>query len=260
MKNNKLLCLALALIMALSVTVQGFSFTALAENDDTSLLLGDENLDFKVNVKDSTNIQKTVAKITSFGEIATAAADVDNNKTINIKDATNIQKWSAHMEIPYLVGEFFDYMGEILSKGGFVLLNVNPEIRIGFNADGKVTTVNAENKEAEALLEKLTDYQGKTCEEAVDKLIALIKDPGYLIDDIDGENKVVVIQLESGSKEPAKDFVTNLKDHAKESVRDMDVKPEFVKIEEKDYDEKYTTANEVSPFITLEKAEEIALA
>ena len=260
MKRNKLLCTILALAMVLTMSVQGFAFTAYAGNDATSLLLGDANLDFKVNVKDATNIQKTVAKITSFGEIATATADVDNNKTINIKDATGIQKWSAHIDIPYRIGEIFEYAGEILSKGGFVLLNVNPEIRIGFNADGKVTTVTAENKDAETLLQNLTDYQGKNCEEVVDNLIGLIKDAGYLIDDIDGENKVVVIQLESGSKEPEKGFVTNLKDHAKKSVKGMDVKPEFVEIDEKDYDEKYTTEKEVSPFITLEKAVEIALA
>ncbi len=260
MKRNRFLCLTLSLVLALSLCVQGVVFTATAENEANSLLLGDANLDFKVNVKDATNIQKTVAKITNFGTIATTTADVDENKVINIKDATNIQKWTAHMQTPYNIGDFFEYMGEILSQGGFIHLNVNPEIRIGFNADGYVNTITAENKEAESLLKDFSNYQGKSCEEVVDKLIALIKDAGYLVDDIDGENKVVVIQLDSGSKEPKKDFVNNLKDHAEKGVKDMDVRPEFVKIEEKDYDEKYTTTSEVSPFITLEKAVEIALA
>ncbi|MBR3988433.1 MAG: PepSY domain-containing protein [Clostridia bacterium] len=260
MKTNRFLSLVLILALAFSLCVQGVTFTASAENDVNSLLLGDANLDFTVNIKDATNIQKTLAKITTFGTIANATADVDGNKVINIKDATNIQKWSAHLNTPYLIGEFFEYLGEILSKGGFIYLNVNPEIRIGFNADGNVTTLTAENKEAEELIKNYTDYQGKSCEEVVDTLIALIKDAGYLIDDIDGENKVVVIQLDAKSKEPAKDFVTNLKDHAKNTVKDMDVKPEFVKIDGKDYDEKYTTEAEPSEFITLEKAVEIALA
>lgn len=260
MKRNRFLCTILVLSLVLSMSVQGFAFTAFAENDATSLLLGDANLDFSVNVKDATNIQKVTAKINSFGKIATETADVDKNETINIKDATAIQKWVAHMETPYLVGEYFEYFGEFLSKGGFIRLNVNPEIRIGYNADGTVTGISAENSEAEALLEGFTDYHGKSCEEVIDKLIAMVTDAGYLIDDIDGENKVVVIQLESESKEPAKGFIDNLRTHAEKGTDKLDVKPEFVKIEEKDYDGKYATDTEASPFITLEKATEIALA
>lgn len=260
MKKRKFLCLLLSVVMVLSVAVQGFTFTAFAENNATSLLLGDSNLDFKVNVKDATNIQKATAKLTELGDIAKSAADVDKNEDINIKDATAIQKWAANIDIPYLIGQLFEYIGEILSEGGFILLNVNPEIRIGFNADGNVTSVDANNEDAKPILEGFTDYQGKTCEEVIDRLIALIKDAGYLIDEVDGENKLVVIQLEAGSKEPKEGFIDGLKSHAKKGVKDMEVKPEFIKIEGKDYDKKYATGDEASPFITLEKAIEIALA
>ncbi len=259
MNKSKFLCLLLSLVMVLSVAVQGFTFTAFAENNVTSLLLGDANLDFMVNVKDATNIQKATAKLTELGDIAKSAADVDKNEDINIKDATAIQKWAANIDIPYLIGQLFEYIGEILSQGGYILLNVNPEIRIGFNADGNVTSVDAHNEDAKPVLEGFTDYQGKTCEEVIDRLIALIKDAGYLIDEVDGENKLVVIQLEAGSKEPKEGFIDGLKTHAKKGVKDMEVKPEFIKIEGKDYDEKYATNDEVSPFITLEKAIEIAL-
>ncbi len=260
MNKRKFLCLLLSLVMTLSVAVQGFAFTAFAENNATSLLLGDSNLDFKVNVKDATNIQKAIAKITDFGDIATATADVDKNDDINIKDATAIQKWLANIDVPYLIGELFEYLGEILSEGGFILLNVNPEIRIGFNADGNVTTVDANNDDAKPILEGFSDYQGKTCKEVVDRLLVLIKDAGYLTDDIDGENKLVVIQLEAGSKEPKNSFIDELKECARKELKKHDLKPEFIKIEGKDYDDKYASGDEASPFITLEKAVEIALA
>lgn len=260
MKKTKLLCLLLTLVLALTVSMQGIIFTAYAENNATSLLLGDANLDFKVNVKDATSIQKTAAKFITLGEIASSTADIDENKIINVKDATNIQKWVANMEVPYLIGQLFEYIGEILSQGGFILLNINPEIRIGFNADGNVTTVTADNKDGKALIEGFKGFEGKSCKEVVDELLSLVKDAGYLVDDIDGENKVVVIQLEAGSKAPKVGFMEELESGAKKNTKDLDVKPEFIKIEDKDYDSKYATEVNPSEFITLEKAVEIALA
>lgn len=113
MKRNRFLSLILVLALALSLCVQGVTFTASAENNVNSLLLGDANLDFTVNVKDATNIQKTVAKITLFGNLATEAADVDENKTINVKDATNVQKWTAQYSVPYDVGKSFEFTSEV---------------------------------------------------------------------------------------------------------------------------------------------------
>jgi len=240
--------------------MQGLCFTAFAETDATSLLLGDANLDNKVNIKDATNIQKSIAKITTFGEIAKNTADVDKNKNINIKDATAIQKWVANIDVPYLIGQLFEYIGENVSKGGFILLNINPEIRIGYNADGNVTTVTAENKDAEALLHNFKGYEGKSCKAVVDSLLVLVNDAGYLIDEIDGENKVIVIQLEAGSMAPKEGFMEELESNAKNTVKSLEVKPEFIKIEDKDYDIKYNTSAKPSEFITLEKAIEIALA
>lgn len=261
MKRNRFLSLVLALVLALSLAIPGVAFTAAAEEQNiASLILGDANLDFKVNVKDATNIQKAVAKITDLGSFASKAADVDKNDSINIKDATAIQKWVANIDVPYLIGELFEFIGEIISEGGFILLNINPEIRIGFNADGNVTTVDPANEDAKPVLEGFTDYQGKPCQDIIDRLIEIIRNAGYLADEVDGENKLIVIQLEAGSKEPKEGFIDGLKNHAKKCVKDMDAKPEFIKIEGKDYDEKYATGDEASPFITLEKAVEIALA
>lgn len=53
---------------------------------------GDVNLDFKVNIKDATLIQKYVAKLKPLDSLQLTIADVDLNEKVNIKDATCIQK------------------------------------------------------------------------------------------------------------------------------------------------------------------------
>lgn len=70
-----------------------------------SIILGDANLDGKVNVKDATLIQKAVAKITKLEGDGFTAADVNGDSKLSVQDATNIQKFVANYEIPYKVGE-----------------------------------------------------------------------------------------------------------------------------------------------------------
>lgn len=114
MKTNRILSLALIFALAFSLCVQGFAFTSAAKENTNELILGDANLDFNVNVKDATNIQKSAAKITIFGNLATETADVDENKTINVKDATNVQKWTAQYNVPYHVGKSFEFTSDVL--------------------------------------------------------------------------------------------------------------------------------------------------
>ncbi|MDO4419284.1 MAG: CotH kinase family protein [Ruminococcus sp.] len=70
-----------------------------------SIILGDANLDGKVNIKDATVIQKAVAKISSLEGDNFIAADVNADDKLSVQDATNIQKFAANYEIPYKIGE-----------------------------------------------------------------------------------------------------------------------------------------------------------
>lgn len=70
-----------------------------------NVILGDANLDGKVNVKDATLIQKAIAKITSLEGDSFTAADVNDDGKLSIQDATNIQKYAANYEISYKIGE-----------------------------------------------------------------------------------------------------------------------------------------------------------
>ncbi len=69
------------------------------------IILGDANLDGKVNVKDATLIQKALAKLASLEGDGFTAADVNGDEKLSIQDATNIQKFAANYDIPYEIGK-----------------------------------------------------------------------------------------------------------------------------------------------------------
>ncbi|MDO5124060.1 MAG: dockerin type I repeat-containing protein, partial [Eubacteriales bacterium] len=73
-----------------------------------SYLLGDADMDGKVNIKDATLIQKHSAGIENITDrIAKLACDADQNSAINVKDATAIQKYVANISVSTPIGEKF---------------------------------------------------------------------------------------------------------------------------------------------------------
>lgn len=72
---------------------------------NTEILLGDANLDGKVNVKDATAIQKSLAKISTLTGDNATAADVNGDGKLSVQDATTIQKFLANYEISYKIGQ-----------------------------------------------------------------------------------------------------------------------------------------------------------
>jgi len=69
--------------------------TESTEGVDDDFMLGDANSDKKVNIKDTTAIQKHIAMLIVLTEKQLKAADFDLNEKVNIKDATSIQKFLA---------------------------------------------------------------------------------------------------------------------------------------------------------------------
>lgn len=61
-------------------------------------VLGDVNLDGKINIKDATAIQKHIAYLDELDEVGIKAADFNEDSKINIKDATAIQKFIAKLD------------------------------------------------------------------------------------------------------------------------------------------------------------------
>lgn len=70
-----------------------------------TLILGDADMNETVNIKDTTAIQKALAKITTIEGDAMKCADVNADENLSIKDATNIQKYLANYELEYAIGQ-----------------------------------------------------------------------------------------------------------------------------------------------------------
>lgn len=59
--------------------------------------MNDANTDGKINVKDATYIQKSLANIVEASALSTAVSDVNNDGKVTIKDATALQKQLANL-------------------------------------------------------------------------------------------------------------------------------------------------------------------
>ena len=94
----------------------------------------------------------------------------------------------------------------------------------------------------------------------LEELINRINEAGYFIDEIDGNKKSIVIQMEPGSVLPADDFLETISRDTQEAVAGLELTSDIVTIDDDDYDDSYAKGGEPSPYITLDKAKEIALA
>lgn len=65
------------------------------EVDNTTYIIGDVNLDGKVNIKDATTIQKALVNLIGIDEIQRKLADADGDGRLTVKDATELKKWIA---------------------------------------------------------------------------------------------------------------------------------------------------------------------
>ena len=147
--------------------------------------------------------------------------------------------------------------GEALAD---ITLSVNPEISIEYDKEGKVTAVTGNNADGEGIVSAYQDYQGKDCSTVLEELINRINEAGYFIDEIDGNKKNIVIQMEPGSVLPADDFLETISRDTQEAVAGLELTSDIVTIDDDDYDDSYAKGGEPSPYITLDKAKEIALA
>ena len=89
--------------------------------------------------------------------------------------------------------------GTALKETGILTLSVNPEIQIEYNGEGKVTALTGRNDDGKGIVEAYPDYIGKDCKTVLRDLIVEINEAGYFVDDIDGNKKNIVLQLEPGS-------------------------------------------------------------
>ena len=142
---------------------------------------------------------------------------------------------------------------------GFFTLSVNPEIRVEYDREGKVVSLTGQNDDGKEIVDGYRDYIGKDCRTVVEELVTAIYQAGYFVADVDGRENSVLIQVASGAMVPNDGFAADLGDGARETVEALQLTAGVVTIGGSDYDPAYAANGGASPYITLEKAQEIAL-
>ena len=131
--------------------------------------------------------------------------------------------------------------GTALKETGTLTLSVNPEIQIEYNKDGKVTALTGRNDDGKGIVEVYTDYIGKDCDDVLKDLIVEINEAGFFVDDIDGNKKNIVLQLEPGSVLPSDDFLADMSASTQEAVKGLELSSGIVTIDDDDYDPAYAS-------------------
>ncbi len=145
------------------------------------------------------------------------------------------------------------------TAAGAIILSVNPEIRVEYDREGLVTEITGANDDGKAIVASYPDYIGKDCQTVLNELVAEINEAGYFVDEIDGNKKNIVIQLEPGSLLPSESFLTDISTGAQGAVKELKLGSGIVTISDDDYDDAYEKDGQPSKYITLAKAQEIAL-
>lgn len=104
-------------------------------------LIGDVDLNSKVNIRDATLVQKSLANIQKLDFYGEALADADYSGRINVKDATAIQKWVAGIKgsapVNHLLYATNDQAQiECLLGNWRGEMNIANELNLGFTAEG----------------------------------------------------------------------------------------------------------------------------
>ena len=139
---------------------------------------------------------------------------------------------------------------------GTVLLSVNPEIEMDYDAAGSVLTLEGKNDDALAVLSGYTGYEGRACADVVGELVGRIHQGGYFDDTISGHERNIVLKLEQGSAQPGEAFLEELAAAAQSASASGQIGSRAVTLDEDDYDDAYGDKG----YISAEAAREVLSA
>ncbi|CDZ75618.1 Hypothetical protein ING2D1G_1481 [Peptoniphilus sp. ING2-D1G] len=121
-------------------------------------------------------------------------------------------------------------------KVGSILMSVNPEIMINYNQEGKVIDLESVNEDAKKILEKYTDFQGKSVDKVLEELLKEIHAQGFFTEKIAGKDKNIILKLEKGSVKPSDDFVEKITQSVQNSIKTLGMQSEPVSLGDDDFD------------------------
>ena len=137
-------------------------------------------------------------------------------------------------------------------KTGTFLISVNPEIKMDYNYKGRVLKLSGMNESGRAVVRDMKNYQYDPCDEVMEDLIREIYEDGYFDTQKNHPAKNLLIKLEAGSKTPDSQFLEDVADSARYTLKDCGLKSSTVTVNTSDLDNKGR--------IGIQKARELALA
>ena len=104
---------------------------------------------------------------------------------------------------------------------GVLTLRVNPEIEIHYNQSGKVVALEGDNQDGREIVEAYPDYIGKDCEVVVQELVEEIHAAGYFVEEVEGQPRRVVLELDDDFQEPREDFLEDMSRSAQDALEGL---------------------------------------
>lgn len=99
----------------------------------------------------------------------------------------------------------------LVESKGALIVSVNPEVKVEYDANGNVTAVKANNSDARAILAELKGFEGKAVKDVIRDVVTKIGAKGYLKPEVDKANsKEIVLELEKGSFVPNEEFINKV--------------------------------------------------
>lgn len=134
---------------------------------------------------------------------------------------------------------------------GSILLSVNPEIEVAYDARGKVVEVEGVNDDGRSVVGGYGGYEGRDTGAVMGELVHEISDDGYFDGGINGRERNIVLKMADGSSAPSDDFMEQVADSVRTAASGCGLTSSAYALDQDDLDD--------SGLIGIEAAKEIVL-
>lgn len=97
-----------------------------------------------------------------------------------------------------------------LQKGGTMIVKVNPEIKVNYDENGLVKSIEGVNDDGLKIITGVSDFLGKEVKVVIRDIISKIGAEGYLLEEVEGEEKQIILEVEKGSVVPGASFIDEI--------------------------------------------------
>lgn len=138
------------------------------------------------------------------------------------------------------LSQLFSESQQQTTSAGTILLSVNPEILMDYDAAGNVVSLSGMNEDGKQVLSGYTNYEGRPCKEIAAELVNAINAGGYFDDTIEGHEKNIVLKVKRGSQQPSEEFLNEVNTAVQTAVNNSQIGSRALVLDDDDYDDAYT--------------------